>query len=74
MRAIARHRFGHHLVRETGRLHRAQGFVVDRNRARLMHGGGVTLDQDAGYAIDTEQVSERQPGWASANDGDGKMN
>jgi len=73
MRAVARHRLRHHLIGKAGGLHGAQGLVVDRDRARLMNGGGIALDQHASNAVDAEQIGKRQPGRARADNGDGMV-
>ncbi len=72
-RAIAGHGLGHHLLRQAGGLHGAQRFVVDGNRARLVHGVGVAFDQRAADAVDAEQIGEREAGRAGADDGNGDV-
>ena len=71
IRAVAGDGLAHYRLDQTGRLHGAQRLVVDRHRARLVHRGGVALDQQAADAVDAEQIGERQAGRPATGDDDG---
>src|ERR1700722_3474355 len=57
-------------LRETDRLHSAQGFVVDRNCPRRVYRAFVPFDQHDPNAGLSEKVRHCQPSRASADHGD----
>ena len=73
MRTVAGDRLRQHFIGETGGLHGAQGLIVDRHRARLVHRRRVALEQQRFDAVDAEQIGERQPGGAAADDRNGEV-
>lgn len=71
MGTVARDRVRHHFGGKAGSLHRAQTFVVNRHRTRLVHGRGIALEHNTFDAIDAKQIGKRQPGRAGADYCDG---
>jgi len=69
MHAITLHHIGQHAVDEAGALQGAQALVVDRYRARLAHGAGMSLQEQGANAVQAKQVGQGQSGRAGADDG-----
>ena len=64
MRAVAGHDGLLHDAVEPDELHRAQRFVVDRHRSRLVDRGRVAFHHERAYARLAEDVGERETGRA----------
>ena len=60
MRAVALHHLRQHLGVQANGLHGAQALVIDRHRARFIHGAAVALDQQRRHLHAAQQVAQRQ--------------
>ena len=70
MRAIVGRDIGHHLIDQAAGLHGAQGFVVDGDGARCLHGQFIAFDENGRNTRVAEQIGKGQSGRAGADDED----